>query len=247
MKPIFSAKTYAVLLASILIILVSDVYGQQSKSRKKTISRSALNLTGGFNYPFTSVAGRPGVAVNFGYVFVPISWLGLSAEVSYGTMSGNGVLNRKLNPELLATEFSYSTQYTYWGIYGILNLHKIFSPRPPKSVSTYITLGSSYMRTVAERKEVNPHTYDFPMYATHIGMMFRIKTTTKMDLLISGRYYITQSYFLDGIPHDGIFDSFFSLQAGLSYKFGVDRKVDFVDWKRYKRGSSQFSRCPRFY
>jgi hypothetical protein len=247
MNMIFFTKKRVLFLAILLTALAGNVYSQ---GNKKAVSRSAINLTAGFNQPRASVPGIPGVAVNLGYVYVPIRYLGLAAEVSYGTMSGKGAL-KNVGTEILAMNqrYEFSTQYTSYGFYGMLNLHKLFSMKPPARLTPYITLGASYMNTHATRESVvGSHTYNFVLYANHIGTLLRFKTSPKVDLLISGRYYITQSYFLDGIPMDGVYDNFISIQAGLSYKFGITKKADFIDWKRTRRsGNFKGKDCPRFF
>jgi hypothetical protein len=235
-----------------LLVVACAATAQNSK-----VNRFAAGLSAGVNFPQMSVKGNPGVDVRANLLYVPIPLIGLMPEVSYGTLAGNGLLNTP-RPELFVAgeQLSFSTTYFYYGLSAALNLQRVFSVRKPRGrMIPYLTAGAGYMNASASREVVATGVtagYDFRLYTNHIGMLLRINMNRAFDLTLSGRYNITQTYYLDAIPLKDRFDSFIGLHIGLSYKFGSSNlKSDFIDWRNVNRaggrGGAGSGRCPRFF
>lgn len=232
----------------ILIVCWANNLSAQSK---KTYSRSSIILMGGINIPQVSVRANPGSVITLGYQFVPLKPFTLSAEVSFGTMSGSGPFKlRDTEGVIRDVDHTFSTQYVSYELTGMINLQRLFigNRAPKKRLIPYLTVGAGYMNTSATRSRNNLQTtYDFTFYYNHMGGLVRIKTTKEVDLIVAARYNFTQTYFLDAIPMYDKYDNFLTFQAGVSLKLGVNKKRDFIDWKRLSRYGSKGNICPRFF
>jgi hypothetical protein len=175
---LFYRKYACFFLLIALAGLNNNTYAQSSKK----VSRSALNLTGGFNTPQVSVPSNPGLSFTLGYQFVPLRPISVGAEVAFGTMSGKGPV-KSINTEgvLHNVNHTFSTQYVSYEITGMINLQRLaIGTRAPKRWIPYITVGSGYMSVSASRENnVGQKTYDFTLYYNHVGGAFKNQSNAR--------------------------------------------------------------------
>jgi hypothetical protein len=233
-----------------LLIWAASAHGQNSKA-----NHFAAGLSIGTNLPQTSVQGSPGVDLRASFLYVPIPLIGISPEVSIGTMSGEGPLKASSAESPFARQnYSFSNTYFYYGLTGLLNLQRVFSTNKPRTpVIPYFSIGAGYMHTSTSSEFTATGArdeYNYRLYTNHIGLLARVRMSRQLDLILGARYNFTQTYYLDAIPLMTDFDTFYSLHAGLMYKFGsANSQKDFIDWMAVNRVGrrSGNGKCPRFY